>query len=269
MPAQVTGRTRYFCERGPVYGGTVLHYMRNLSILLFWTLVLTIPGCQCADRSAKTENKPQAGANNLAGREQPPAQPGVPNPVPATITASGAMELSEEMRQNLLQNFTTHLEAQNSGDFKTHVSYFYQPMLDRVNKDSLELYMGKFYKLGCRNNMIGYEVDKISPIVETDSTYVVMLRAKVKLDVVFDPKFDKAGRGTPEDWGGMVRDQYPTAVYDAPNRTYHIEEKMKYYCLTAKDTLDFRFLVHAYYNDKRLANLLDYDTFYQLRVYEK
>ena len=105
--------------------------------------------------------------------------------------------------------------------------------------------------------------------METDSTYVVMLRVNAKLDVVFDPHFEKAGRGTPADWGGMIRDQYPTAQFDEANRTYHIEEKLKYYCLTSKDTLDFKFLMHAYYTDKRLAKLLDYDTFYQLRVYEK
>ncbi|MDZ4823320.1 MAG: hypothetical protein SH856_07660 [Flavobacteriales bacterium] len=242
--------------------------MKNIFPYLSLLFLALTPACKCSTDTENTSAKVPV-ADSGSARVQELLPPGAPQPVPGTITASGAKELSDEMRHNLIENFDAYLYSQNERDYKTYVNYHYKPMLDIMNADTMVARVQRIDNMGWTNFINGYQIDKISPIVETDSAYIVMLRVKMQMDVVFEKKFDNSTFKSPENVGGMIRDKYPTAVYDAPARKYHIDEKMKFYCLTKKDTLDFRFLQHAYINEPKLANLLDYDTFYKLRTYEK
>lgn len=239
---------------------------------LCFIAIALIPACNCSRNGTQGKhtiiNLPDATANDTADTEV--VRPAwAPKPIPATVTASGASELSDEMRANLIHNFDAHNKAQNNHDFKTFVNYYYKPMIDILNADSMAAGLHRFYDLGMSYEILEYEIDTISPIVETDSCYMVMLRINAKMDAVFAKKFDNTIYKNPEAMQGVIRDKYPSAIYDAPARRYHINEKMKFYCATSKDTLDFRFIQHDYANSPRLGYLIPYDVFYQLRVYEK
>lgn len=225
---------------------------------IFFCTGMMMPGCQCSHPAEVTTNgevKTEMTATPVTnGKYDHPS-----------VIPGGDMVLSAQMEKNLVANFEKYLYAPNEGRYEDQIDGYYKPMLDIYNRDTLVRRLrDTALKTGWKNIVLSHDIDKITPVVDMDSVYIVSLRARILLDIVVSEQYE----GNLVGMEGSVKSKYPSAVFDEANRTFHVNEKMKFYCLTRKDTLDFHFLVDSYFNDPKLANLIDKEHFVKVRSYE-
>ena len=227
-----------------------------------WSIVFLVsgllPGCQCSHPASETTKgvssvSDTSNGNTSSSYFQPDQIPG------------GDRVLSEAMHQNLVTNFKKHLFAQNDNNWVDYVDGYYKPMVDIYNRDTLLKAVETYaVKMGWYNRVRSQEIEKITPVEDMDSMWVVGIRAHILLEVELGDQFKE----DPEQWLGAVKTKYPYAEYIPEKRLYRVDQDMKFYGLTRKDTLDFHFLTESFFSDPKLANLIDKDTFVKLRSRE-
>ncbi|MEY3397761.1 MAG: hypothetical protein RL220_355, partial [Bacteroidota bacterium] len=157
--------------------------------------------------------------------------------------------------------------ALNDSTFDEHMSY-YDPRMFQSETYRLDSMVSRFnreYQKGQIYEVKNVYVTDVSPMVLDSGYYWNVVKTYIQMDIRFTDKY----KDDPAMYFGAIRDKFGSNVtYDAPTRTFHIDDNYVYYSTTPKDTIDFKFLYTTFFQVKEFGNLASFNTIRTLKGYE-
>jgi hypothetical protein len=164
-------------------------------------------------------------------------------------------------------SLNTFFEAQNTQDWDTHLDYMIPKVFEVTGRDKIHESLSYWEDRGLRNYTENIQLERVSPLVEDDTSEYAVVWFSGQLIVDYDSTYQGNPAGHFKQYALRYGEEFMT--YDSLERKFIIDAPFKIYAQSMKGEEKWYFVNDGFQRSPETKNTIDYDIFYELRQLEK